>query len=44
MISKPPFVLSSVRPLRLLIYLLTFLGQFLDDLDWCEIKGETIAG
>ena len=32
-ISKPAFVLSSLRPLRLLIYLLFFLGQFLDDLD-----------
>ena len=32
-ISNPAFVLSSLRPLRLLIYLLFFLGQFLDDLD-----------
>ena len=32
-ISKPAFVLSSLRPLRLLIYLLFLLGQFLDDLD-----------
>ena len=32
-ISNPAFVLSSLRPSRLLIYLLFFLGQFLDDLD-----------
>jgi len=41
-INKPAFVLSSLRPLRLLIYLLFFLCQFLDDLDWCQtdVKGE----
>ena len=41
-ISNPAFVLSSLRPSRLLIYLLFFLGQFLDDLDWCQtdVKGE----
>ena len=31
-------------PLRLLIYLLIFLGQFWDDLDWCQtdVKGELL--
>ena len=44
MISKPAFVLSSSRPLRLLIYLLYFLGQFLDDPDWCQtdVKDELL--